>query len=155
MAIKPLQPIRPIQHLQRGFTLLELLVVLIVISVATSIAVLALPPSTKGLEDDALRLAVRLDTARARAVALQAPVRLVIDAQGYQFLGYTQGQWQALPAPLDEQRFSAGDLEVAVLGAPWLGPEPVGEAFTVTLKDKAQLRIISSDGVSAFALKTE
>jgi general secretion pathway protein H len=147
---------RPLTKAQSGFTLLELLVVLVIIGIATSVAVLALPKSTQGLEDDAVRLAVRLDAARARAVALQAPVRLVIDAQGYQFLGYTRGEWKALPAPLDEQRFAL-ELEVAVVGAPWLGPEPVGEPFSVALKsprDGSQ-RIVSSDGVSAFALKTE
>ncbi|MDE2048278.1 MAG: prepilin-type N-terminal cleavage/methylation domain-containing protein [Betaproteobacteria bacterium] len=136
----------------RGFTLLELLVVLVIIATAASLAALALPRSTKNtLDQDSARLAALLDDARSYANAVQAPVRLEPTPGGYRFVGIVAGTWQELGDELRPRQFTtpgaASDLPA---GGVVLGPEPVGDAVTITLSASGDARVVHSDGVSPF-----
>jgi general secretion pathway protein H len=141
--------------------LLELLVVLVIVAVAASLASLALPRSTeRQLDDDAARLALLLDAARARAAALQAPVRIETrpsldgDAGGmtFRFVGFARGRWQELSPPLGAQALRTPGASLRVEQGDWLGPEPIGEPFRLVIVAAEGQRVVASDGLSAFTV---
>jgi general secretion pathway protein H len=136
-----------------GFTLLELLVVLAIIASVAAIAVLAIPTEDTRLAEDADRLAAKLELARNRAVALQAPVRVVVEEDGYRFMGYTQGQWQDLNGSLEGVRFKSERARMELTGTPWLGPEPVGAPVSYLISSGAQAKRVASDGISQFTVQ--
>lgn len=131
-----------------GLTLLELMVVLAVIGVATAAASLALrAPGAAQVEEDALRLAALLETARANSRSSGLPVRWEIAEPGFRFEGV-----QGTPMP---QAWKHADTTAQVMGgqALLLGPEPVIAPQGVLLASRAAPGLrwqVHTDGVRPF-----
>lgn len=78
---------------ERGLTLVELLVVMVILGLASSLVLLNAPPSRAVVERDALRFASSVKIALDEMVMTGATYRLVVDAAGYGFERYAEGEW--------------------------------------------------------------
>jgi general secretion pathway protein H len=139
---------------ERGFTLIELLVVIALIAIAAGVATFALPdPNARQLEQEAQRLAVLLESARADARAGGLAARWepasadASDGAGFRFIGLP-------PTARMPQRWLGDGVSAEVVGARAvrLGPEPVIGAQRIVLR-LAQRRLdLATDGLGPFTV---
>jgi general secretion pathway protein H len=82
----------------RGFTLLELLVVLVLIGIILSFAVLSVGDGGRQarLEQEARRMQALFSLASEEAVLRSLELGVVLQQQGYAFVGYDGEAWQPL-----------------------------------------------------------
>ncbi len=140
-----------------GFTLLELLVVLAIVAIGSAGVGFAMRDSSQTqLEREALRLAARLESARAWAQVGGVPVRWRVTGQGFRFEGLAASQ---LPEQDLSQTWLDPDTQASVeqpTGYLLLGPDPIIEPQVVTLfsRSQPQLRVrLATDGVRPFAVQ--
>ena len=139
---------------ERGFTLIELLLVVALIAVVSALATLSLrDPAAARLEQEAARLSVLLESARADARGLGLvvtwrplpPDSARTDTSDFRFDG--------LPAadPLPTHWLAPG-VTAQVVGAPALvlGPEPIIGAQRVLLSLDNQRVALATDGLGPF-----
>jgi len=136
---------------QRGFTLIELMLVVAIIAIATGVASLALrDPTAAKLEQEAVRLAALLESARAEARSSGVPARWEplekqADGSDFRFVGLSAKE----PLPT---RFLEAGTAAQVIGARavMLGPEPlIGEQRIVLRLDDHRLTL-ATDGIGPF-----
>lgn len=136
-----------------GFTLLELMVVIAMLAVVVGLVTLSLRDADAAkLDEEATRLSVLLDSARARARVSGREVgwKPRGDQPGFQFTGLPDTN----PLPdrwLDER------TRAEVIGAPalLLGPEPVIGAQRVVLSLGDRRLVLATDGLGPFRPLTD
>jgi general secretion pathway protein H len=139
-----------------GFTLLELLVVVAIVAmVSAGVGFSMRDASQATLERDAERLAMLLESARARSRVMGVPVRWRATPTGFKFEGLSASdlpqQW------LDTDTFAAPNTGGASGAASLLlGPEPIIEVQELVLASRAQpgktVRL-ATDGVRPFSVQ--
>ncbi len=137
----------------RGFTLIELMVVVAIIAIVTAVASLALrDPAAAKLEQEAVRLAALLESARAeaRASGLAArwePLLEPSDGNAFRFVGLPATE----PRPT---RWIDPSTTAQVIGARALvlGPEPVVGEQRVVLRLADQRLMLITDGIGPFVV---
>jgi general secretion pathway protein H len=133
----------------RGFTLIELLMVVAIMAIATAGVGLALrDTSGTALEQDAQRLAVLLDSARAQSRMTANPVRWHPTASGFAFEGLPAGV--TFPSSWLSQ-----DVRAASASAILLGPEPVigpQQIRLVSVSQPSRSLVLATDGVRPFSV---
>ena len=146
----------PQRAASRGFTLIELMLVVALIAIASGAVALTLgDASDRQLQQEAERLAVLLESARADARAEGDSAIWVPKPQGqagpdFRFLG------TAWSEPLPE-RWLNPDVVAQVRGAPAvaLGPEPYIGAQRIVLTLGRHQRTIATDGLGPFAVVSD
>ena len=136
-----------------GFTLIELMVVVAIIAIVTAVASLALrDPATAKLEQEAVRLASLLESARAeaRASGLAArwePLAEPTDVEAFRFVGLPTTE----PRPT---RWLDPSTSAQVIGARALvlGPEPLIGEQRVVLRLADQRLMLVTDGIGPFVV---
>ncbi|MEO6895763.1 MAG: prepilin-type N-terminal cleavage/methylation domain-containing protein [Caldimonas sp.] len=137
----------------RGFTLIELMVVVAIIAIVTAVASLALrDPAAAKLEQEAVRLASLLESARAeaRASGLTArwePLSEPTDVEAFRFIGLPTTE----PRPT---RWLDPSTSAQVIGARALvlGPEPLIGEQRVVLRLADQRLVLITDGIGPFVV---
>ena len=146
---------RPGSHVPRarGFTLIELLVVVALIAIASAVASLAMrDPAASKLEQEAVRLAALLESARADArasgvAARWEPLTQQADGSGFRFVGL------APQAPLPTRWLDpATAAQVIGARAVVLGPEPLIGEQRILLRLEDQRLTLSTDGIGPFVV---
>ncbi|MDQ6627358.1 MAG: prepilin-type N-terminal cleavage/methylation domain-containing protein [Pseudomonadota bacterium] len=138
---------------QRGFTLIELIVVVALIAVTTALASLALrDPSVSRLEQEAVRLAALLESARAEArgsglAARWEPLLEQADGAGFRFVGLPASE--ALPTHWLQ---SGTGAQVIGASAVVLGPEPMIGEQRIVLRLQDQRLTLITDGIGPFVV---
>lgn len=145
----PVTPRVPTAPRHRGFTLIELLVVLAIMAIASAGVAISLRDSTQTqLEREGQRLAALLESARAQSRMLGVAVVWRSTAQGFVFDG--------LPAQALPSRWLDDSTRVAPGSRLELGPEPLIDAQSVTLRHSQQagaaLRV-ATDGLRPFGVQ--
>lgn len=130
--------------LPQGFTLLELVVVLAIAALLTVAASLAWPSGAqRQLEQEAQRMAARLEAARAQSRASGQAIAVWVDARGMRF--GTANSHAATIVPWLHSSTSAQTVHLV------LGPEPVIAAQQVQLRGDGGRNVwIATDGVRPF-----
>jgi general secretion pathway protein H len=133
----------------RGFTLIELLVVLALVALGAALVTSALPDSLQSkLEEDGVRLAALLESARAQSRATGQTVSWEPTANAsFRFVGLPAAT--SLPSGWLSTGVSA---EVMGATAVLLGPEPILPAQRIVLRLEDRRIVLASDGLSAFAV---
>ena len=135
----------------RGFTLIELMLVVAIVAIASAVVSLALrDPTAARLEQEAVRLAALLESARAEArssgvAARWEPLEKQADGSDFRFVGLSAKD----PFPT---RFLEEGTAAQVIGARavLLGPEPlIGEQRIVLRLDDQRLTLVT-DGIGPF-----
>ena len=137
---------------QAGFTLIEVMIVMAIVAIGAALISVALPDRAQSqLDEEGLRLAALLESARAEARASGLAVRWAPAADGsddanFHFTGLPPGN--ALPT-----RWLDAAVRADVVGASavLLGPEPVLPAQRVVLRLNNRRLVLASDGLGAFA----
>jgi general secretion pathway protein H len=144
------KPSRWIRH--RGFTLIELLMVVAIMAIATAGVGLALrDTSGTALEQDAQRLAVLLDSARAQSRMTASPVRWRPTASGFAFEGLAANV--TFPS-----NWLSQDVRAASASAILLGPEPVigpQQIRLVSVSQPSRSLVLATDGVRPFSVTVD
>jgi general secretion pathway protein H len=137
--------------IKRGFTLLELLVVIAVIALGTAGVALAMRDSNQTLvEREATRLAALLDAGRAQSRATGTAVtwEALVNDKNENVM-----RWRGLrhkePLPT---AWLDGQTQVLDTKRIVLGPDPVIAPQTIQLALGKAVRLVVTDGVSAFAV---
>ena len=134
-----------------GFTLIELLVVVAIMAIATAGVGLALRDSSAtGLERDAQRLAVLLESARAQSRMTGNPVLWRPTATGFSFEG--------LGGPARPLGWLSSDVRAVGVGFVLLGPEPVigpQRIRLVSSTEPTRSLTLATDGVRPFSVLTD
>ena len=136
---------------ERGFTLIELMLVVAIIAIATGVISLALrDPTAAKLEQEAVRLAALLESARAEARSSGVPARWEPlekqdDGKDFRFVGLSDKE------PLPTRWLDPGTAaQVIGARAVMLGPEPlIGEQRIVLRLDDQRLTLVT-DGIGPF-----
>ena len=140
---------------QRGFTLIELMLVVAIIAIATGVASLALrDPTAAKLEQEAVRLAALLESARAQSRASGIVVRWRPVEGSFVFDGLPPG---ALPSGWAAEGITAQAAlsNGTPVPALQLGPDPIIAAQQVMLHSAgppARALRIATDGVRPFTV---
>jgi len=134
-----------------GLTLLELMVVLAVLGMASAAVSLAFrDPNSGQVEEDALRLASLLESARGHSRSTGLPVRWQTSSTGFVFEGMAPAQ--ALPQTWKHSGMQAQVQSGEVLV---LGPEPVIAPQSVVVFSRAVPAFrwrVATDGVRPFGV---
>lgn len=144
----------------RGFTLLELLVVVSIIALATAGVSLSLRDSdSTALENESLRLAALLESARAQSRASGVPVRWKHTGEGFEFQGITS-QSKAADSLTRPRNWLHPETRARVVQPPGttellLGPEPLIAAQRIELARGEQRLVLGTDGLAPFAVIAE
>ena len=135
----------------RGFTLIELLVVVAIMAMATAGVGLSLRDSSGTvLERDAQRLAVLLDSARARSRMSAVPVHWRTTATGFAFDGLADS---GLPTQWLSPDVHAVGMPVIALGPePVIGPQQI-RLVSISRPDNSVT--LATDGVRPFSVTTD
>jgi general secretion pathway protein H len=135
-----------------GFTLIELLVVVAIVALAAGLIVLALPdPATTRLEQEAARLSVLLEGARAESRSSGAVVRWLPAAEDseddFRFVGL-------LPATKLPTRWLDGRISAQVVGSNvvTLGPDAILAPQRIVLRLDDRRLELATDGLGPFAV---
>jgi len=135
----------------RGFTLIELMVVVALIAIASAVASLAMrDPAASKLEQEAVRLAALLESARADArasgvAARWEPLASQDDGSGFRFVGLAPN------APLPTRWLDPGTAaQVIGARAVVLGPEPLIGEQRILLRLENQRLTLYTDGIGPF-----
>jgi general secretion pathway protein H len=137
-----------------GFTLIELLIVLALVGLASGLVALSIrDPAATRLDQEAVRLASLLESARAESRAMGVPVRWVPapadkdpGAPDFRFVGLPRSE---LPVRwLDAQVRAEVEGGTSLL----LGPEPVIGAQRVALQLSDRRIEVGTDGLAPFAV---
>ncbi len=133
----------------RGFTLLELMVVVAIIAMASAGVGFAMRDSVQtGLEREAQRLAMLLESARAQSRSSGVAVRWRITENGFRFEG--------LPPSSLPHNWLSTDIAVHAHAALLLGPEPLIGPQDVALSSVQQpnrvLHVVT-DGLRPFKVQ--
>lgn len=144
--------------MQRGFTLLELLVVLAIVGLASAAVTLSLRDSdATALEQDALRLATLLETARQQSRASGSPVHWQLQPQGFKFLAHwvPHADNADLSGPKTWLHDGTRARIIQPANAPtWvLGPEPLLPPQMLILQRGEQQLAVGSDGFRPFSVQ--
>lgn len=136
---------------ERGFTLIELMLVVAIVAIASAVVSLALrDPTAAKLEQEAVRLAALLESARAEArssgvAARWEPLEKQEDGSDFRFVGLPAKD--PFPTRFLEERTAA---QVIGARAVVLGPEPlIGEQRIVLRLDDQRLTLVT-DGIGPF-----
>jgi general secretion pathway protein H len=137
-----------------GFTLIEILVVTAIVALAAGlIAVAVRDPSLSRLEQEAARLAVILESARAEARASGLAVRWIPGNGGDTGAPARDFRFEGLPRQLElPQRWLHAEVGAEVVGASAvvLGPEPMIGAQRIVLRLNDRRVSIGTDGLKPF-----
>ena len=137
-----------------GFTLMELMVVVVIVAVAAAtVAVTLRDRSDSKLEEEGVRLAALLETARTQSRIVGTEVRWQpLTEGGFQFMGLPAKATEQLPA-----RWLDSGTQATVVGAPQvlLGPEPLLPPQRVVLHLGARQIAVGTDGLSPFEIVPE
>ena len=140
-----------------GFTLLELMVVMAIFALTAGLVWLAVPdPQARRLEQEAARLVMLLEGARAEARAYGLEVQWAPQGPERPEPG-VDFRFDGLPAALafPTSWIDRGTTaEVIGARAVRLGPEPLVGAQRIALKLGAQTVVVATDGLSPFAVDT-
>jgi general secretion pathway protein H len=135
-----------------GFTLIELLVVVAIVALAAGLIVLALPdPAATRLEQEAARLSVLLEGARAESRSSGAVVRWVPadadSAEDFRFVGL-------LPTTTLPTRWLDDRVSVQVVGSNvvTLGPDAILAPQRIVLRLDDRRLELATDGLGPFAV---
>jgi general secretion pathway protein H len=134
-----------------GFTLIELLVVLAIVALGAALISSALPDSLQSkLEEDGVRLAALLESARAQSRATGQTVHWepTVDAS-FRFVGLP-----AATSPPTGWLSQGVSAEVVGATAVLLGPEPILPAQRIVLRLEDRRVVLASDGLSAFVVSS-
>ena len=141
-------------RVERGFTLIELMLVVALIAVISGLAALALrDPAAARLEQEASRLSVLLEGARAEARAQGLTVTWRPLPQDGAMQGVADFSFDGLPAAdaLPKRWLSPGVVaQIVGASALVLGPEPMIGAQRVTLRIDNQTTALATDGLGPF-----
>jgi general secretion pathway protein H len=135
-----------------GLTMLELMVVLAVLGMASAVVSLAFrDPKAGHVEEEALRLASLLESARAHSRSMGLPVRWQVSSTGFVFEGMAPAQ--ALP-----HTWKHSGMQAQVQGGEVLvlGPEPVIAPQSVVVFSRAMPAFrwrVATDGVRPFGVR--
>ena len=135
----------------RGFTLIELMLVVALIAIASAVASLAMrDPAASKLEQEAVRLAALLESARADArasgvAARWEPLSEQADGSGFRFVGLA-------PSAQLPTRWLEPGTAAQVIGATAivLGPEPLIGEQRILLRLEDQRLTLATDGLGPF-----
>jgi general secretion pathway protein H len=142
----------PRQRRGGGFTLIELLVVVAIVALAAGLIVLALPdPAATRLEQEAARLSVLLEGARAESRSSGAVVRWVPadagSAEDFRFVGLLPTT--RLPTRWLDQRVS---VQVVGSNVVTLGPDAILAPQRIVLRLDDRRLELATDGLGPFAV---
>lgn len=147
MRLTPARPALPAPL--AGFTLIELLVVLVLVALGASLVVLSMRDGPQQqLQQEADRLAVYLESAKAQARTSGTPLLWRSDESGFSLSPLAD-----LAHPLSRQTWLFANTRAAP--SQWLiSPEPVQAAMQLQLQQSSGGPIrLQSDGVGAFKVQ--
>jgi general secretion pathway protein H len=135
-----------------GFTLIELLVVVAIVALAAGLIVLALPdPAATRLEQEAARLSVLLEGARAESRSSGAVVRWVPagadSAEDFRFVGLLPTT--QLPTKWLDERVS---VQVVGSNVVTLGPDAILAPQRIVLRLDDRRLELATDGLGPFVV---
>jgi general secretion pathway protein H len=143
---------RPRAGRDGGFTLIELLVVVAIVALAAGLITLALPdPATTRLEQEAARLSVLLEGARAESRGSGAAVRWVPAGEDspddFRFVGLLPTT--KMPTKWLDERVSA---QVVGSNVVTLGPDAILAPQRIVLRLDDRRLELATDGLGPFAV---
>ena len=140
----------------RGFTLIELMIVVAIVALASMMVALSIrDPAATRLEEEAVRLASLLESARAEARASGLKVRWIPGGSDDAAQGRKDFRFDGLPRTVVlPERFldPATTAEVAGARALLLGPEPLIGPQRIVLRLADRRLDIVTDGLGPFAV---
>jgi general secretion pathway protein H len=148
----------------RGFTLIELMIVVAIVALASAMVALSIrDPAATRLEEEAVRLASLLESARAEARASGLKVRFIPGSGSSAGTGGAETdridfRFDGLPRTVVlPQRFldPATTAEVAGANALLLGPEPLIGPQRIVLRLADRRLDIVTDGLGPFAVPAD
>ena len=140
----------------RGFTLIELMIVVAIVALASAMVALSIrDPAATRLEEEAVRLASLLESARAEARASGLKVRWIPGSGNASSPDHKDFRFDGLPRTVVlPERFldPATTAEIAGARSLLLGPEPLIGPQRIVLRLADRRLDIVTDGLGPFAV---